>query len=210
MISRALSRLLYLANAGRRREFYPTKDRILKRFGAADGYDLQLFRCWGCADCGPHFHGDYCRHSCCGTGVHHGFILDRYRLGGRTFHRPRRIPASWFGDGWGEGPCMDDPVGRWGEKSRIEGRTRGGVERGAVNQRVSRFVAVLLIKIFGPRSNARVLPPLWVWYRWKRRATRWIPTIGRCSQCQDIFCVCGAARKPLLRCACGTNDGIPF
>ena len=92
---RLLSRFLYLANAGRREAFYPTKDLILKLFAKPCGYDLQLFPCWGCDDCAGQGWSDSWD-TCGGSGTHHGFILDRYRLGGRIFHRPRPMCQPQF------------------------------------------------------------------------------------------------------------------
>lgn len=147
--------LAWRANAGRRRAFYPTKDRILRLFGKPDGFDLQLFECWGCEGCRSH-EDDLTpyRDSCGGTLVHHYFILDRFRLGARIFHRPtrRRLP-SW--------PRLDIPEATNGERNRIAGRTLGGVDSGSVAREESDRAAGWLMMIFGPNRSAgyRILWP---------------------------------------------------
>lgn len=99
MLTRALSRLLWLANAspptGCRREFYAVKDAILRRWGRPDGHDWQEIThyCWRCEGGGIVDDGwgedDRCP-KCGGTGIWDRFWvrLERWEIGGRVFHRP--------------------------------------------------------------------------------------------------------------------------
>jgi hypothetical protein len=90
---RLLSWLLRHANAHppatRSKEFYALKDRLLRRYAAHVGSDVQRIAapCWGRYP-GP-CEGDRCPR-CGGTGVYaERFIaLERWNFAGRIFHRP--------------------------------------------------------------------------------------------------------------------------
>jgi hypothetical protein len=100
---RLLGRFLHLANSDpgfgdERKAFYAIKDRILTRWGEPDGTDVQHIAgktCFGCDGTGQfvHYSGDqdYCER-CGGSGWwrHPAWVvLQRYRLGGYSFHIPR-------------------------------------------------------------------------------------------------------------------------
>lgn len=97
--ARLLAFLLHRANAEPpmvgRREFYALKDRLLERYAARDGEDVQKIEkpCWG----DPY--GDACEGPSCwkcrGTGVFETVYvrLERHRWGRYVFHRPRDV--SW-------------------------------------------------------------------------------------------------------------------
>lgn len=97
--------LCWLANTGggrpvgrRRMSWWFIKDRALGRWGVREGWDLQIFKCWGervwaiCQD-GRERWVDVCGDSCerCdGTGIHRAIKLERWRIGRRLLHRPGR------------------------------------------------------------------------------------------------------------------------
>lgn len=92
-----LGYLLHLANSSPgwdRRRFYDMKTRILLLHGRADGFDIQRIppkECWTCGGSGWFSHNDRCRR-CGGSGQYAGpvwVVLQRYLLGGFTFHIPR-------------------------------------------------------------------------------------------------------------------------
>lgn len=92
-MKRLLGWLLHLANGhppvNHTAAFYALKERLLK--GRQNGHDVQHLggKCWGwhggCA-------GARCT-KCSGTGFYwqRWVILERYELGGYTFHRPGRV-----------------------------------------------------------------------------------------------------------------------
>ena len=96
-----LQHQLWIANATphyfeKRGVFYPLKDKLLKRFGESDGWDLQVIvkDCWDCEGTGKadwwYEEGDDDCESCYGTGEYsrREYCLLRYRLGDRIYHRP--------------------------------------------------------------------------------------------------------------------------
>jgi hypothetical protein len=98
MIDRLLATILGAANAcppDDRDRFYAIKDRILRRRGTPDGEEVQRIRreCWACGGEGwqadYYGEGDECW-KCAGTGTFRTdyYRLERWRLGGRVFHRP--------------------------------------------------------------------------------------------------------------------------
>src|SRR5262249_25447812 len=90
-----LSFALHVANAKPaapiRERFYEIKDRLLHRFGEADGLDYQKInkKCWDCNDGVNDWDGGSCER-CDGTGNYSTTYvkLERRRLGRRIFHRP--------------------------------------------------------------------------------------------------------------------------
>ncbi len=116
---RLVARLLHYANASppfNKTEFYEVKDRLLKRYGTLTGSDTQEISkdCWGERRWRPqddwNYDGDEdnyeqipcgpkCRR-CGGTGIFdiRWILLERWRFGRFTFHRPttetRKEPAS--------------------------------------------------------------------------------------------------------------------
>lgn len=90
-MKRIIARLLHLANARPpfmcRERFYSLKDRLLKRWGTREGYDLQRidYACWGYGDAGCT--GMTCT-KCGGTGIYdvRKTYLDRWTFGGFPFH----------------------------------------------------------------------------------------------------------------------------
>ena len=85
MLVQIIGWLLHHANAApppyQREAFYQLKDRLLHRYGRRTGRDVQhiVKPCWN----GPCWR---CGH----TGIYHQFwvLLERWTLGGWTFHRP--------------------------------------------------------------------------------------------------------------------------
>lgn len=98
-IARRLGRLLHIANSAppsgkvRKERFYAMKQKILKRFGAEDGHDIQHIsgkECWNCDGIGWWDEYDEC-YKCDGTGwFKHPVwvVLKRWKLGGYKFHEP--------------------------------------------------------------------------------------------------------------------------
>jgi hypothetical protein len=94
-----IAKLLHIANSSppNKKRFYDMKERILARYGAEDGYDVQHFegkRCYGCDGTGTYYHwsgdDDYC-YKCSGSGwfKHECWVtLKRWKLGTYTFHQP--------------------------------------------------------------------------------------------------------------------------
>ena len=86
--------VLHVANTRphiiRRNEFYELKTKLLKRWGEPDGLDVQhIYKmCWTCDGSGRYGRQE-CR-KCYGTGAYQNYytLLQRYRLGGYSFHRP--------------------------------------------------------------------------------------------------------------------------
>lgn len=94
MIEPVLARLLHVANSSpphtRREKFYALKDRLLKRYAARDGYEIQEIKkeCWGYLGSNGCDRSEGCR--CYGSGFFdHFFVrLEVYRWRGYKFHRP--------------------------------------------------------------------------------------------------------------------------
>lgn len=93
---RFLSRLLWLANAQMsscidRTAGYAIKERILRRWGALVGEDIQHIKrmCYGCDGSGEYWTGADC-YRCAGSGIYDEkwIRLERWELAGRVFHRP--------------------------------------------------------------------------------------------------------------------------
>lgn len=92
---RALCKALHVANAKPpqiiRDQFYDIKDKVLKRFGQAEGFDYQRIdkKCWDCDGGVSVWNDDYCSR-CDGSGIYLTTYvkLERWRLGWRVFHRP--------------------------------------------------------------------------------------------------------------------------
>jgi hypothetical protein len=91
-LKKLLGFLLNLANRGahRRTDFYMLKDRLLKQHGTFLCTDVQHVKklCWTCQGSG-YADGQLCWH--CRDGVYDEFwtLLDKYGIGGYTFHLPR-------------------------------------------------------------------------------------------------------------------------
>lgn len=95
-----LRKQLYLANAanypGKREYFYPLKNKLIRKYGKYDGYDVQRINktCWHCGGSGidPYDEDDSC-HKCDGTGIYDTKIvyLERYLIKGDNYvyHSPR-------------------------------------------------------------------------------------------------------------------------
>lgn len=91
--------LLTLANSGtypgKREWFYPLKDKLLRRYGRADGWDKQVLlkTCWQCDGSGKDLFSKLDCTKCNGSGTYRIYIhwLERYRLGKEIFHIP--VPA---------------------------------------------------------------------------------------------------------------------
>lgn len=106
--------LLHLANADppmHREAFYALKDRLCRRYGYFDGYDLQhlVQPCWGAH--GERDEGPAQSHATCGrcggTGIYRArwVRLERWQVGAFVFHRPVNstdIPPQERQWGWGE------------------------------------------------------------------------------------------------------------
>lgn len=159
MIQKLLGVLVHHANREyRSREWYAVKNRILRRWGVPDGYDVQYFEGKKCYTCG-------------GTGVYKGFyerdyyddcrncyggwyklptwvILERVRLGAYVFHQPLKAVHS--------AKVVDVPV-----TGRIDGyveHTRSGWGAEA---------AFVLYQVYDCRGY---------WQRWRK-------TVGRGWRC---------------------------
>lgn len=84
-----IARLLHLANSSPpavgRTEFYALKERLCRRYGRMEGYDLQhiVKSCWDCD-------GRKGCWRCGGSGVYSQVwvYLERWRIGGYVFHKP--------------------------------------------------------------------------------------------------------------------------
>ena len=74
-----------------RERFYRMKDKILRQYGMADGDDYQeiIHYCNSCDGTGGLYEPGGC-YKCCGDGVYRRVYirLERWRIGGRVFHRP--------------------------------------------------------------------------------------------------------------------------
>lgn len=89
-----------------RKIWLSAKELVLLIFGKPDGFDLQIFNCWG----PPHeqqdaseddfYYGGYGRYmngclencwNCGGTGIYLAFKLYRTKIGSRVFHKPSKI-----------------------------------------------------------------------------------------------------------------------
>lgn len=93
--------LFFVCNSGAYPEkeyyFYPLKDKLLRKYGKPDGYDLQVIhhRCWSCEGTGIYTHWDGDEEECeaCeGTGIYRTVrvILARYILGQSVYHIPSK------------------------------------------------------------------------------------------------------------------------
>jgi hypothetical protein len=124
-----------LANANPDRDFYPFKDRFLKRFATPDGFDLQVIEreCWTCVGSGTGPDGGPCR-KCGGDGVYatNKHWLKRFDLCGSIYHKPM-WECDARADNGGKNP---EP------KNHIEGR----IKHGDVDSKVARraFYRLLL------------------------------------------------------------------
>lgn len=106
---RIIGRLMFMANSeGVKQPWYSLKEKLCKKFGVNDGYDVQFIegkKCYSCGGTGV-YHKYYQRewiddecYNCCGTGMykdHRYIVLERIRVGGYIFHRPQKDTAiSW-------------------------------------------------------------------------------------------------------------------
>lgn len=94
-----IARLLHIANTSPpadkkcKERFYAMKQRILRRFGAEDGHDIQHIpgkKCWSCDGTGEYYEPHDC-HKCDGTGWFKSpvwVLLKRWKFGRYTFHEP--------------------------------------------------------------------------------------------------------------------------
>lgn len=96
IVGRLLAPVLGAANASPpmpgTEGFYAIKDRILNRWGTRDGEDAQRIekKCWDCGGDGRSAWDDGPCYRCDGDGIFDVvyYRLERWRLGGRVFHRP--------------------------------------------------------------------------------------------------------------------------
>jgi hypothetical protein len=94
--------VLHVGNSGpglfRKDAFYKVKDQILQRWGEPDGTDLQHISkvCFTCDGSGSYYRKGDCR-KCYGTGKFEEFwtLLQRYKLGGYSFHKPLSRTGLW-------------------------------------------------------------------------------------------------------------------
>lgn len=89
-----------ICNAGayleRQIYFYPLKNKLLKKYGIADGYDLQKIerQCWQCEGTGiDEWHDSEQCTFCEGTGIYKTveIVLARCKLGKKVYHLPTDI-----------------------------------------------------------------------------------------------------------------------
>ena len=92
-MKRFIGRLLHYANTSppKRKRFYEMKERILRRYGDRDGFDVQHFDGKICLRCGGT--GLWTKYEACwkcgGSGLfkrERWVVLDRWKLGGFPFH----------------------------------------------------------------------------------------------------------------------------
>lgn len=97
-----IAKILHVCNTapdcfGSKEDFYALKSRLLGRYGAPDGYDVQKIsgkECWSCNGTGVFTHMSGTRDTCfkCyGSGWHKHPVwvtLKRYRWGRYVFHTP--------------------------------------------------------------------------------------------------------------------------
>lgn len=97
MFQKIIGLFLHIANSspplGFRREFYQLKEKLLKKYGASCGYDIQHIRktCRTCDGTGVYRHGGYREHCCrCNNGVYEEFyvVLQKYHISKYLFHIP--------------------------------------------------------------------------------------------------------------------------
>lgn len=196
--ARGLGRLLGLANAraggsATSREFYDLKDRVLRRWGAPAGEDVQRIvkACWGYPD------EDGCRGRSCGrcggTGVWDKKLvrLERWELGGRIFHRPA---ATVHG-------------AEWEARVTIEGLIR----HDDVSPRASAEAALWLALLFDPPlfwrrlSRSRAVGARWrrypmlalqaVVFEARTRLLAVLPTRRECWDCGRRFVAVSGRRR---------------
>lgn len=100
---------MFMANSeGVKQPWYALKDKLCKRFGVNDGYDVQFIegkKCYSCRGTGiyhKHYHGEWIAdecYNCCGTGMYKDdryIVLERIKVGRYIFHRPQKDTAiSW-------------------------------------------------------------------------------------------------------------------
>lgn len=116
-----LAFILHHANRySKDKEFYAIKDRILKKYGVSDGYDIQHIpgkRCWSCGGTGRHYYysNTYPYKAYDSTDCYHcnwgwyklpqWICLERKRFGKFTFHRPLKrefyVKNPWTAEGMG-------------------------------------------------------------------------------------------------------------
>lgn len=116
-----------LANSNPHRDFYPFKDRFLRRFGTPDGWDKQEIErvCYSCYGSGEYLVGVDCNR-CGGSGIYdtREHWLRRFYLGGQIYHKPEDNATVWHENDY-----------RYPEfKNLIEGR----VQHAPVDSKVAR------------------------------------------------------------------------
>lgn len=147
-------------------DWYSVKDAALRRWGWRDGWDLQLFRCWGepGLSCGTECD------RCGGSGIHRAVKLLRWRLGRQSFHQPAAAivlsPAVSLHTDVGMRSLAD---AIYGHGRIFDGRIRHGSRRGGY------LCAWLLLLWVNPSARRSALRSarVWDWLVRKRRSTAW-------------------------------------
>ena len=97
-MAHAVGAMLVVANSnpsstGDKHRFYRLKERVCEKYGTIDGSDIQRItkECWSCDGCGVFHDGHECW-KCGGSGIYdrRHILLERWNVGGFTFHRPDR------------------------------------------------------------------------------------------------------------------------